>query len=84
MADIFQNVPDKDNPADRWFLMTPHNSTNEAFQPRGVFCSAPGTAQMVDRLGTVMPVAMTAGQFVPFRPVRINATSTTGTFYGLL
>jgi hypothetical protein len=84
MVDTFKNVVERDNPADRWFLMTPHNSTNEAFQPRAVFCSADGTAQMVDSLGTVMPVEMVAGTFVPFRPVRINATSTTGTYYGLL
>lgn len=84
MTDIFKNVVDKDNPSDRWFLMTPNNSTNETLQPRAVFCSADGTAQMVDRLGTVMPVEMLAGTLVPFRPVRINLTSTTGTFYGLL
>lgn len=84
MTDIFKNVPERDNPADRWFLISPHNSTNMTLQPRGIYCSADGVAQMVDRLGTVMPVTMVAGQFVPFRPVRINATSTTGTFYGLL
>lgn len=71
------------SPTDTWVLAVPHASTNFALRPRGILCSAAGTAQMVDGAGTVMPVAMTAGQFVPFRPIRINAVDTTGTYYGL-
>ncbi len=83
MADTFKNVVEQDNPASRWFLVAPSDSVAFTIMPRSIYCSAAGTAQMVDEAGTVMPVAMTAGQFVPFRPFRINLTSTTGTFFGL-
>jgi hypothetical protein len=83
MADTFKNVAEQDNPASRWFLVSPSDTVAFTIMPRGIYCSADGTAQMVDEAGTVMPVAMVAGTFVPFRPMRINTTSTTGTFYGL-
>jgi hypothetical protein len=69
-------------PAEVHFAITPSNSVNFTIRPRAIYCQADGTAQIVDAAGTVLPYAMTAGNFIPFRGVRINATGTTGTFYG--
>lgn len=81
MTDSFTNIPDKTNPANRHFQIVPHASTPMVFQPRAIYCAVDGTAQVVDEVGTVLPYAMTAGQYIPFRGVRLDA-STTGTFYG--
>lgn len=82
MADTFVAQMDKTNPATRHFAITPHNSTNFAILPRAIYCQAEGTAQIVDAGGTVLPYTMTAGQVLDIRAIRINATDTTGTYYG--
>lgn len=82
MGDRFANVENRTNPGDRHFQIVPSDIVDMAIQPRAIYCAADGTAQVVDAGGTVLPYAMTAGSWLPFRGVRINATSTTGTFYG--
>jgi hypothetical protein len=82
MADRFANIADKTNPADVHFAITPSDSVALAFIPRAIYCATGGTAQVVDAAGTVLPYVMNAGDILPFRGVRINATSTTGTYYG--
>lgn len=82
MVDQFRNVSDRTNPGDIHFQIVPSNTVAMTFVPRAIFCAADGTAQVVDKAGTVLPYVMLAGQFLPFRGVRINATGTTGTFYG--
>lgn len=86
MPDTFKFTNDRAelaSPGMRWFLVAPSDSVAFTIMPRGIFCTAPGTAQMVDEAGTVMPVPMVAGDLFPLRPNRINLTSTTGTFYGI-
>lgn len=82
MADSFLNVSDRTNPGDVHFQIVPDNATNMTQTPRAIYCAVAGTAQVVDRAGTVLPYVMTQGQVLPFRGVRINSTSTTGTYYG--
>lgn len=85
MADIFASMPPDvlGAPATRHFAITPHDSNNFAQPPRAIICLTAGTAQVVDGAGTVIGYPMTAGQLLPFRGVRINSTSTTGTYAGL-
>lgn len=82
MADQFQNVEHRTNPGDVHFAITPSDTVNMTQVPRAIYCATAGTAQVVDKFGTVLPYVMVAGDVLPFRGVRINATSTTGTYYG--
>ncbi|MGK9053388.1 spike base protein, RCAP_Rcc01079 family [Neorhizobium petrolearium] len=67
----------------RHLQITPSNTVDIAIMPMAVYCAEDGTAQVVDIDGTVLPYVMTRGQILYIRPVRINATGTTGTFYAL-
>jgi hypothetical protein len=82
MANQFQNVANRTNPGDVHFAITPSDTVNMAQQPRAIYCATDGTAQVVDAAGTVLPYVMVQGDVLPFSGVRINATSTSGTFYG--
>ena len=81
MVDTFVNVEKKDNPADRWFAITP-SGTAFPIIPRGLICVATGDVTLVDVAGTSMPLtAVAAGTVIPLRPNKVTAA--TGTFYGL-
>ncbi|MBB4642362.1 spike base protein, RCAP_Rcc01079 family [Rhizorhapis suberifaciens] len=82
MADTFTTQMNKTNPATTHFAVVPDDEDDFAIIPRAIYCQEAGTAQIVDAAGTVLPYTMTAGQVITFRGVRINATSTTGTYYG--
>ena len=84
MADTFTTQINKTNPATHHFAITPSDDAEDNFAvlPRAIYCQADGTAQIVDAAGTVLPYAMTAGQQIEIRAVRINSTDTTGTYYG--
>lgn len=82
MADRFQNVANKVNPADTHFAIVPSDTVDLNFVPRAIYCQADGTAQVMDDQGTVLPYAMTQGMILPIRAKRILSTGTTGTFYG--
>ena len=83
MPDIYKNVQDRTNPGDVHFAITPSDDTDFEQLPRAIYCREAGTAQVVDRAGTVLPYALNAGDILPFRGVRINSTDTTGTYYGI-
>lgn len=82
MADTFKNVMDKSGPGERHFEFTFSDTVDEAITTRGIFCAEAGTAVVVDAAGTALSYTMTAGQMLPFRCKRINATGSTGTYYG--
>jgi len=82
MADWFKNVKDRTNPADRWYAITPNDSTDLPIIPRGVICTSDGDLEAIDANGTSLIFAMTEGDIVPLRPTRVG-TSSTGTFYAL-
>lgn len=82
MADRFQNVGNRTNPADIHFAIVPSDTSDMEFVTRGIYCQADGTAQIMDAQGTVLPYTMTRGMLLPIRVKRILATGTSGTFYG--
>ena len=51
--DQFANVANKDNPADRWFAITP-GADDLAIMPRGLICTATGNITMKDAAGTAL------------------------------
>ena len=82
MADMFTNVADRTNPADRWYSITPNDAADLAVIPRAILCTAAGNLVAVDAAGTSLTVALTAGQFLPIRPTRVG-TASTGSFAAL-
>lgn len=68
--------------ADRWYAITPNDSTDLAITPRAVLCTADGNLAAIDAMGVTMTVALVAGQLLPIRPTRVG-TASTGTFYAL-
>jgi hypothetical protein len=79
--DQFANVANKDNPADRWFAITP-GADDLAIMPRGLICTATGNITMKDAAGTALALtAVAAGAVLRLRPTKVTAA--TGTFYGL-
>jgi hypothetical protein len=82
MVDTFKNRPGVTDPGMVHVAITPSDTVDLETLPKAIYCQEAGTAQIVDAAGTVLPYTMTAGQLLPFRGVRINATDTTGTYYG--
>lgn len=84
MDDIFDSMPVEAlaSPGSRHFAVVPSDATNFTQRPRAIVCLTAGTAQIVDGAGTVVGYPMTAGQVLPFRGVRVNATGTNGTYAG--
>lgn len=81
MADRFENVEVKSNPADRWFAITP-GATAFAILPRGLICTAAGDVTVEDEAGVSMEITgVLGGAVLPIRPLKVTAA--TGTFYGL-
>lgn len=72
-----------ESPFTRHFAITPHNSTNMADRPRAVRCEVAGTAVLVDEAGTALSYTLAVGEVISGRIVRVNATGTTATLYGM-
>ena len=67
-------------PATNWVAITPHDSTNLTYYPRGVYVGGAGNVAAVDWDGTAVTfVGVQAGTILPIRPRRINSTNTTAT-----
>jgi hypothetical protein len=71
------------------FAITPSDTVDIAeFAPSDgagvVYCAVDGTAQVVDFYGNTLAYVLVAGDIVPVLVRRINATDTTGTYYGLV
>lgn len=69
-------------PADIHRAITPSDSVAVDPKPRALYCQTDGNISIEDRLGTVLPYAVKAGQVLPFRGTKIRATGTTATVYG--
>lgn len=81
MADRFANVADTvDQQARRHFAIEPSDTVNLTERPKAIFCKTDGTIVLRDEAGTDVGYPMTAGQVLPFRPVRVLATGTSGTY----
>ena len=83
MADRFQNLATgMTSSATRHATITPSDSVAITNKPRALYCNTAGTVVIVDEAGTALSYTVTAGQVIPFRGVRVNATGTTATVYG--
>jgi hypothetical protein len=83
MTDKFESfTPGLSDVATRHFAITPSNSADLTIKPRAIYCSAAGDAVIRDEGGTEITYALTQGQVLPFRGVRILSTGTTATLVG--
>lgn len=63
-----------------WWIV-PSDTQDLPDAPRCIFCEVAGTIVIRDEAGVDLPYTLMAGQWLPFHPVRVLATGTTGTFY---
>lgn len=67
-------------PAAQWEAVTPSNSTNFTYFPRGIYVGVSGDVVAVDMDSNAVTFkAVPAGAVLPIRPKRINSTGTTAT-----
>lgn len=69
-------------PAIRQYAITPDDDADLPRRPRALVCTADGNVAIRDADGTDITYAMTAGDILPFRAVRVLATGTTATVVG--
>ncbi|SCX27144.1 spike base protein, RCAP_Rcc01079 family [Agrobacterium rosae] len=65
----------------RHWQIVPNDTQDLPDAARCIFCQVAGTIMIRDEAGIDLPYTLTAGQLLPFHPVRVLATGTTGTFY---
>lgn len=64
--------------ATEWQLISPNDSVDLPFRPRGILVGTSGDVRMADERGTITTVpALVAGILHPFSPTRIYSTGTT-------
>lgn len=84
MPDHFQGaVPGLESPFTIHFAITPSNTVNLPDRPRAVRCNVAGTAVLVDEAGTALSYTLAVGEIIAGRIIRVNATGTTATLYGM-
>lgn len=88
-VDPFEGFADAPIPAgEKQFLIIPDDDNDLAIRPACIFCSAGsdhfpvGTIVVRDETGVDLTYRVPAGKILRFRPVRVLATGTVGTFYG--
>lgn len=80
MADEYRGMQDVTGPSGKFFAVTPNDSTDFDFVPRGVYVGSTGNLVCVDSDGNeVTFVSLAIGVPHPIRPVRIKATGTSVT-----
>ena len=83
MADNFQShPPGLDSPARRHYAISPSDTVDLLQLPRALRVLTSGNLALRDELGTVITYAVTAGEILPFRAMRVMATGTTATVVG--
>lgn len=81
--DAFERYPVLgSDPAVRHYQIAPNNGADLPVRPRAIYCQAAGNIVIRDVDGIDLTYAMTAGQVLTMRGVRVLATGTTGTYYG--
>ena len=77
---LARDVRDTSTAAIGGVVVTPHDSTNFAYETVGVFVGGAGNVTAVMRDGTVLLfTGVVAGTILPIRCQRINSTGTTAT-----
>lgn len=69
------------DPAESHALLAADSNTDLTPRPRALYCQEAGTITVRDINGVDLPYTLSAGQYIPFRGVRVTAISS-GTFYG--
>jgi hypothetical protein len=83
MTDRFASFTDTPGAAARrHFAIVPDDDTDLPVIPKAIYCQEDGTIVIRDENGEDLPYAMTAGQILLIRGVRVLETGTTGTYYG--
>jgi hypothetical protein len=83
MSDRFANVADTvSQQGRRHFTIVPSDAVDLLERPKAIVCTVDGTINLRDEAGVDIAYPMTAGQMLVFRPVRVLATGTSGTFIG--
>mgnify|MGYP001765871432 CR=1 FL=1 len=72
------------DPGTRHFLIVPSDTVDIDPKPRALYCRAAGTVVIRDEAGVDLPYTMNPGDQTIVRPVRVLATGTTGTYYGVV
>ena len=68
-----------DSPASLHATVTPSDSVDLTFPCRSLRVDVAGDVAVVDAAGTVVTYTCTAGEILPIRANRVNATGTTAT-----
>jgi hypothetical protein len=64
--------------ADGFFAITPHDSTDFAYNVRGIYVGTAGNVVAVTEAGTAVTfTAVPVGSILPIRAKRVNSTNTT-------
>lgn len=80
MSDIFGGGSTIDSPATRALAVTPSDSTALTLFPRALYIGGAGAVSVLTLGGdTVTFSGLAAGQILPVRVQRVNATGTTAT-----
>lgn len=82
MADPFEShQPGLTASGYRHYLIAPDDDNDLPFRPRAIYCRVAGDIVMRDEADQDLTYTMEVGDVLDFRPVRVMATDTTGTFY---
>jgi hypothetical protein len=65
-----------ESPADEQYTITPSADALSP-KPRAIYAATTGSATLVDKNGTSIVYALTAGQILPFRPEKVTAATAT-------
>lgn len=68
---------------EKWEAITPHDTNPIPRQYKDIVCSSAGTCVMKDTAGTALTLTIAANALLPVVPT-IIATTSTGTFYGII
>lgn len=75
------NVEDA-SPAVAHLAVTPSDTVNHPWIMRALFAKTDGNLAVVDQFGTAETYPVKAGDVIPVRSIRVNATGTTATAIG--
>ena len=73
---------DRSDPGAVHFDITPSDTVDLPRLPKALYVTGDGDLSLQDREGNVLLYPVSAGQVLPFRPVRVRATGTTATVIG--
>jgi hypothetical protein len=67
------------DPAERHYTISPSDTEDLPFRPRGIFVLTAGNVVLRDMANVEISYPVTVGMQLPFRPIRVMATGTDAT-----